>query len=414
MGGGGDAASVLFRQTLGDGQAQTVAPGLVDPGSIHPVKAVEQVGQRLLRDLLPGIGHPQLQLRSRLPAAMCRSLPQGDPDRPPFRGMLHRVVDEDRRQLLQLLPVPQHIQRIGRIRLQIYAPLEGHALKGQRRGHHRLRCVEPLPGLRSAAIPGLVQVGELQQLVHQFGHPSRLLLDIIQPFVPAHGLLQDGGVRVDDRQRRLQLMTRIGCKALLHLHVLLHRPDDGPGQEPGQQHEQAAGGGESRQGEQDRLPNLPSQRGGVQQDDPRSLLPGNGPIDPSLGAAFPIGIRQSGCGDGSQGLSFHLLRAADPDNRRAILRQQHRPQFILGNGADQLGLVPSSAAELFPLTSGADLRIQQHPAGIQDRFLLGRHLRQLQNVDRQEDRQQHPRRAEEDAPEDLPTQTADHSSASSS
>ena len=96
-----------------------------------------------------------------------------------------------------------------------------------------------------------IQPGEGHKIGDELGQPSRLRLDVMHPFilVMLHGQhIRTGG---DGGQGRFQLMTCVGDKLLLCLHVFEIRRNGSPGKEHDKaEHYHKARGGDGQRDEQ--------------------------------------------------------------------------------------------------------------------------------------------------------------------
>ena len=88
---------MLLHHSLRNGQAETVVLAFAVPGLIHPVKAVKEVFQLVLRDLIAGIDHAENGV---MPMAL-----QRDPDLT-SGGMPDRVIQQNGYQLCELGLIP--------------------------------------------------------------------------------------------------------------------------------------------------------------------------------------------------------------------------------------------------------------------------------------------------------------------
>lgn len=96
----------------------------------------------------------------------------------------------------------------------------------------------------------LIHPGQQQQILHEAAEADSLLLDVSAPLVfsviELHGL----GVGLDNGQRGLDLVARIGDELLLLLHALRNRADGPPGEKHHQQQHGSPAGSAQRNGQQ--------------------------------------------------------------------------------------------------------------------------------------------------------------------
>ena len=199
-----DPAVVVTNQLVDQRQADARSFLRASAGLLHPVKPLEDVRQVLDGDPDAGVAHHQL--------GVLRQRPQADVDRP-FPGVLERVGQQVRDDLLPHLPVHPHGLEQGR---GVDGELEpgglggtaeyGHDLGGQRREVRRQE-----PGVQP---PGL-QLGEVEQGPDQAQQPAGVAFGQLQvgrqvrrEFPgPLQRLLQR---RQQQRQRGAELVADVG------------------------------------------------------------------------------------------------------------------------------------------------------------------------------------------------------------
>ena len=139
-------------------------------------------------------------------------------------GVLACVVQQRAHQLAQPHRIAAHHDALVQLRLQIDGALERHGLELQQLAFHQVGEVEPLHGRRRGA---LVDLREQQQVAYQALHLLRFVLSALDPLAlagdAALGMLQqDGRVREDHGEGRLQIVRSVGYEPALLAPCAIH------------------------------------------------------------------------------------------------------------------------------------------------------------------------------------------------
>ena len=141
-------------------------------------------------------------------------------------GVLAGVVQERARELAQKGRVAADGHARLQLGAQLHLALERHGLELQQLAFHKVGQVEALHG---RLLRAFVRLGEQQQVAHQALHLLGFVLGALHPLALAgHAALgtleEDRRVRQDHRERRLQVMGRVGHESALLNPCALHRP----------------------------------------------------------------------------------------------------------------------------------------------------------------------------------------------
>ena len=201
---------------LDNGKSQTGAAGGFAPALIHPVEALEHAGLRLFRDAdavvlygqgavaVPGGGRDQLDFSARAVVA---------------DGIVAQILA----QFIQLIPAALHqgaFAQVGQgdegaLGIQFLAL---HAILDHIQQVHRFH------GGLNACLAGAVQVGQLQDIIHQLDHPAGFYMDFPAKLRHIGGLgnagLDQFCIAGNARQGRFQFVADIGREILTHLLVV--------------------------------------------------------------------------------------------------------------------------------------------------------------------------------------------------
>ena len=205
---------------------------MVGAGRIRAVEAVEEVGELLRRDGVAGVFHLERGIAPALAERQAHGRARG--------RVLHGVVEQDGEHLPQLVRAAAHGEVLRQLILERVPRLEGDRLEGHGRLVRQLAQRDRLHRRFRAAA---VAAGEGQHPLDKAAHTLRLGADVVEILGALGGALllcEEVGRGEDDRQRRFQLVRRVGDKALLLVPRALHRAH-------GQSREQIAEPEEHRQ-----------------------------------------------------------------------------------------------------------------------------------------------------------------------
>ena len=211
-----DIAAVLFGDGSGYGKPDAEAAGfLLGAGFVASVEAVEEVIERILAQrFFHGIFGSEYDVFSRTA--------QRDHNVGVIGCVLDGVVAEGADEPPQCRFVAVYRQVVFNIEDQVFAVKFRHSLKRFGNIAHDVREI-----YRSFFKAGIrfIHPREIHKLVHQLAHIRDLFLRAVYPFVFANVHRKHVHIGGNDRQRRFQLVTRVGNKTLLLFDVVHHRFD---------------------------------------------------------------------------------------------------------------------------------------------------------------------------------------------
>ena len=230
---------------LGDRKSEPEPAGFGIARGVGAIEPVEQPVVVSLFEIRRGVGHGKQDLSA--------GFFQRQRDAAALRRILHGVVQQDRNELADRFFVAVQGKHRLNVRGKRLVLRQSNRLERLRRIRNDIGQRE-VQQLRFCAF--LLHPREVNEIVGQRRKPVRLRADIRDPFVVPDILLEHVRVRADDRDRRLELVPRVGDKLLLLFIALCDRTHD-PRR---QKHQQQKDHDKARRGDADARPKERAER----------------------------------------------------------------------------------------------------------------------------------------------------------